>query len=236
MWEVVGSTRIYFLRTLLFVLGQFLNIVNTESKALSLLNDYTNGSWPPPLICRQVVCVAGRYFVLLMALLAAGVQDTQFESVKKDDCGRFVDEIAVKIILSDLNLCQSVCGEASSASNHRCNLILQVNMADHQAQFSTKTGTTPSSANGTHETKHWSTSFLLPSTERSPESSHTRHKRALIVLNQPFSFSLFNRLWSSTQHHFCADGGANRVHDLLREVRSSAESTQDCGIVEDERL
>ncbi|EIM90925.1 thiamine pyrophosphokinase Thi80 [Stereum hirsutum FP-91666 SS1] len=93
-------------------------------------------------------------------------------------------------------------------------------MADHQTQFSTKAGISPTSAIGTYETKHWSTSFLLPTSERSSESSHTQHKRALIVLNQPFSFSLFDRLWSSTQHHFCADGGANRVHDLLREACS----------------
>lgn len=131
-----------------------------------------------------------------------------------------------------------MCGEASQACFEPSLylIVLQADMADHQTQFSTKAGISHSSAIGTHETKHWSTSFLLPASERSAESSHTQHKRALIVLNQPFSFSLFDRLWNSSQHHFCADGGANRVHDLLREARSSAENSQDCGEAVDERL
>ncbi|EIN03724.1 Thiamin pyrophosphokinase [Punctularia strigosozonata HHB-11173 SS5] len=39
--------------------------------------------------------------------------------------------------------------------------------------------------------------------------------RALVVLNQPFSIGLLDRLWSSAQWRCCADGGANRLHDLL---------------------
>jgi len=51
----------------------------------------------------------------------------------------------------------------------------------------------------------WSLSFLTsPSRER---------KRALIILNQPFSTTLLHRLWESCQWHCCADGGANRLFD-----------------------
>ncbi|KAK7690791.1 hypothetical protein QCA50_005891 [Cerrena zonata] len=38
---------------------------------------------------------------------------------------------------------------------------------------------------------------------------------ALIILNQPFSSALFKRVWDASQWHCCADGGANRLHDLL---------------------
>jgi len=51
----------------------------------------------------------------------------------------------------------------------------------------------------------WSLSFL----------QNTRSKSALIILNQPFSNVLLRRLWHATDWHCCADGGANRLHDLL---------------------
>ena len=52
--------------------------------------------------------------------------------------------------------------------------------------------------------------FLNPSTVGVP---HT--KRALIVLNQPFSRNLLEMLWTTCFWHCCADGGANRLFDLL---------------------
>ncbi|KAF9046932.1 thiamine pyrophosphokinase [Hymenopellis radicata] len=41
-------------------------------------------------------------------------------------------------------------------------------------------------------------------------------KRALIILNQPFSWTLLNRLWNNCEFRLCADGGANRLHDTAR--------------------
>lgn len=58
--------------------------------------------------------------------------------------------------------------------------------------------------------KTWNVEFLKPNTD-----IPTKVRRALIVLNQPFSFALFHRLWSSSEWHCCADGGANRMYDLL---------------------
>jgi thiamine pyrophosphokinase len=40
-------------------------------------------------------------------------------------------------------------------------------------------------------------------------------KRALVILNQPFSASLFKRVWNSCEWHCCADGGANRLYDIF---------------------
>ncbi|KAJ7170619.1 thiamine pyrophosphokinase Thi80 [Mycena crocata] len=45
--------------------------------------------------------------------------------------------------------------------------------------------------------------------------------RALIVLNQPFSEALFLRLWNSSQWHCCADGGANRLFDIMDVAKRS---------------
>ncbi|KAH9902785.1 thiamine pyrophosphokinase [Cubamyces lactineus] len=55
----------------------------------------------------------------------------------------------------------------------------------------------------------WEISFLDPLRD---------HRNALIILNQPFSFPLLDRLWHSSRWHACADGGANRLHDLLKDL------------------
>ncbi|KAI0649262.1 thiamine pyrophosphokinase [Trametes meyenii] len=54
----------------------------------------------------------------------------------------------------------------------------------------------------------WEVSFLDPLRV---------HRNALIILNQPFSFPLLHRVWHSSRWHACADGGANRLHDLLKD-------------------
>ena len=54
----------------------------------------------------------------------------------------------------------------------------------------------------------WEISFLDPLRQS---------RNALIVLNQPFSFALLHRVWHASRWHACADGGANRLHDLLRD-------------------
>ena len=56
---------------------------------------------------------------------------------------------------------------------------------------------------------HWSLPFLQP-----PNGAPAT-RTALIILNQPFSKALLRRLWRTTDWHCCADGGANRLHDLL---------------------
>ncbi|KAJ7773211.1 thiamine pyrophosphokinase [Mycena metata] len=57
----------------------------------------------------------------------------------------------------------------------------------------------------------WNVDFLQPR----PQDASPTGKRALIILNQPFSESLFLRVWGASQWHCCADGGANRLHDAL---------------------
>ncbi|KAF7312319.1 TPK-B1-binding domain-containing protein [Mycena indigotica] len=59
----------------------------------------------------------------------------------------------------------------------------------------------------------WTVDFLLPQTTTITTT------RALIVLNQPFSKALFLRVWNSSQWRCCADGGANRLFDILGEER-----------------
>ncbi|RDX57588.1 thiamine pyrophosphokinase [Lentinus brumalis] len=54
----------------------------------------------------------------------------------------------------------------------------------------------------------WEISFLDPLRQS---------RNALIILNQPFSFPLLHRVWQSSTWHACADGGANRLHDVLRD-------------------
>ncbi|KAJ7593003.1 thiamine pyrophosphokinase [Mycena floridula] len=46
--------------------------------------------------------------------------------------------------------------------------------------------------------------------------------RALIILNQPFSTCLLSRVWNSSTWHCCADGGANRLYDVLSESERSS--------------
>lgn len=67
-----------------------------------------------------------------------------------------------------------------------------------------------------NETTQWTLPFLdeLGSTS-SHKSQPTGRKAALIILNQPFSFRLLECLWRSASWKACADGGANRLHDLL---------------------
>ena len=38
----------------------------------------------------------------------------------------------------------------------------------------------------------------------------------LLILNQPITdFATFSRLWRHTSYRICADGGANRLHDMF---------------------
>ncbi|KAG5638904.1 hypothetical protein H0H81_008965 [Sphagnurus paluster] len=47
--------------------------------------------------------------------------------------------------------------------------------------------------------------------------------RALIILNQPFSRPLLDRLWNSCSWRCCADGGANRLYETLGDDESRTE-------------
>jgi thiamine pyrophosphokinase len=39
----------------------------------------------------------------------------------------------------------------------------------------------------------------------------------LLILNQPITdFATFSRLWRHTDYRICADGGANRLHDMFK--------------------
>jgi thiamine pyrophosphokinase len=40
----------------------------------------------------------------------------------------------------------------------------------------------------------------------------------LLILNQPIAhFTAFSRLWKHTGYRICADGGANRLYDMLKD-------------------
>jgi thiamine pyrophosphokinase len=42
------------------------------------------------------------------------------------------------------------------------------------------------------------------------------HPPDLLILNQPIGdFAAFSRLWAHAQYRICADGGANRLHDMF---------------------
>ncbi|KAJ7127046.1 thiamine pyrophosphokinase [Mycena epipterygia] len=62
----------------------------------------------------------------------------------------------------------------------------------------------------------WDVEFL-----QAHSTSETTSKRALVILNQPFSETLFLRLWNSSQWHCCADGGANRLFDTIGAAQRS---------------
>ncbi|KAF8944717.1 hypothetical protein BGZ47_003783 [Haplosporangium gracile] len=54
-------------------------------------------------------------------------------------------------------------------------------------------------------------------------------KFALIILNQPILIhrTLFNNVWQNATYRFCADGGANRLYDLLKTDEERAEFLPD---------
>jgi thiamine pyrophosphokinase len=58
-------------------------------------------------------------------------------------------------------------------------------------------------------------SWYLPFLQAAPSGEAPRTKIALIILNQPFSKPLLFRLWHASDWRCCADGGGNRLHDLL---------------------
>ncbi|KII89925.1 hypothetical protein PLICRDRAFT_40102 [Plicaturopsis crispa FD-325 SS-3] len=60
----------------------------------------------------------------------------------------------------------------------------------------------------------WSVAFLHDP-HAAGDASTSGARKALIILNQPFSFDLLRSLWTSSTWHCCADGGANRLHDVL---------------------
>jgi thiamine pyrophosphokinase len=68
---------------------------------------------------------------------------------------------------------------------------------------------------------NWTAGFLQYKPSESLQPSNTEPKRALIILNQPFSLDLFHRLWTSCHWRCCADGGANRLYDRLDPVSRS---------------
>jgi hypothetical protein len=42
----------------------------------------------------------------------------------------------------------------------------------------------------------------------------------LIILNSPIeNFEAFRRVWNNSDYRICADGGANRLHDLFKTPR-----------------
>ena len=62
--------------------------------------------------------------------------------------------------------------------------------------------------------------WSLPFFDSSPSPAADR-QYALLILNQPFSFPLLRRLWKACSWRCCADGGGNRLHDLLRDLEGA---------------
>ncbi|KAH7884514.1 thiamine pyrophosphokinase [Phlebopus sp. FC_14] len=64
----------------------------------------------------------------------------------------------------------------------------------------------------------WEVTFL------NPLSTTATVPRALIILNQPFSRNLLDTLWSACSWRCCADGGGNRLFDLLEQTEGDVDS------------
>ena len=64
----------------------------------------------------------------------------------------------------------------------------------------------------------WDVNFLRAGSQAADQP------HALIILNQPFSVPLLQRLWNSTEWRCCADGGANRLHDVFLKVPDGNEA------------
>jgi hypothetical protein len=59
----------------------------------------------------------------------------------------------------------------------------------------------------------WNSADILSS-----RASDGRSKQSLIILNQPITRrDIFEKLWDNCDYRICADGGANRLYDLLSE-------------------
>lgn len=51
-------------------------------------------------------------------------------------------------------------------------------------------------------------------------SAHSNPGAYLIILNAPIKdFEVFRRVWAHSMYRICADGGANRLHDLFDTLR-----------------
>ena len=71
----------------------------------------------------------------------------------------------------------------------------------------------------------WSTKFLKPKSDSADlNTQHGDGGIALIILHSPIEdIEYFRRLWSHASFRLCADGAANRLHDLVTKVYSESE-------------